>query len=174
MELLPAAPARAATVVFALMLCSGLAVSQNPPQQPARPKSPFEEVQETKPQAEPAKPQPPQTPPPKSPFEAPPEEKKEAPPAAPPAAPGAKPAARQDLVENIEFRGNRRIPRDTLLSRLYSKKGDPYDEDQLRRDFMLLWNTGFFDDVRLEVEPGTLGQIIRFVVVERRMVRTIK
>jgi outer membrane protein insertion porin family len=123
-------------------------------------------VQEAKPQVEPAKPKPP------SPFEAPPEEQKEE----KPATPGAKPAApmRQDLVEVIEFRGNRRIPRDTLLSRLYSKKGDPYDEEQLRRDFMLLWNTGYFDDVRLEVEPGTIGQIVRFIVVERRMVRTIK
>ncbi len=170
MEWLQAAWGRAAgLIVFGALL--GSAAAQTPQQQtppaPAKPKSPFEEVQEAKPQVEPPKPKPP------SPFEAPPEEKKEEKPPAP-QAPGAKPPARQDLVESIEFRGNRRIPRDTLLSRLYTKKGDPYDEEQLRRDFMLLWNTGYFDDVRLEVEPGAVGQIVRFIVVERRMIRTIK
>jgi outer membrane protein insertion porin family len=159
--------------LLGLLVATGLAMAQAPPAQqapppkPAPPKSPFEEVQEAKPQVEPAKPKPP------SPFEAVPEDKKEEKPAEP-AAPGAKPPARQDIIEAVEFRGNRRIPRDTLIARLYSKKGDPYDEEQLRRDFMLLWNTGYFDDVRLEVEPGTVGQIVRFLVVERRMIRTIK
>ena len=169
MEWLRAARGTAArTLLPCFCLLGHLAAQAPPPQQPpppAKPKSPFEEVQETKP--EPAKPKPP------TPFETPPEEKPEAKPEAKPAVPGAKPAP-QDIIENIEFRGNRRVPRDTLLGRLYTKKGDPYSEDQLRRDFMLLWNTAYFDDVRLVVEPGTLGQIVRFEVVERRMVRTIK
>ena len=37
-----------------------------------------------------------------------------------------------------------------------------------------LWNTGYFDDLRLEVEDGERGKIVRFVVVERRVVRTIE
>src|SRR5262249_3745103 len=42
------------------------------------------------------------------------------------------------------------------------------------RDFMALWNTGRFDDIRLEREPGKEGWIIRYVLVERRIVRSIK
>jgi outer membrane protein insertion porin family len=163
------------------------------PQKP-KPKSPFEEVPEAEkkqpagaqaqpsqqPPAQQQQQQPPQTrpqQPPRSPFEAVPEEKKEekpAPPAAQPAPGQPAPPAIQDIVEDIQFRGNRRIPRDSLVGRLYTKKGDPFDPDQLRRDFMLLWNTGYFDDVRLEVEPGKIGRIVRFIVVERRMIRTIK
>jgi len=57
---------------------------------------------------------------------------------------------------------------------IYTKKGDKYDEETLRRDYMALWNTGKFDDIRLEREPGQFGWILRFVVVERPVVRTIK
>jgi outer membrane protein insertion porin family len=181
-----AAPA----AIVIIQLYSGIGWTQTPPrtaasqaaQPPAQPpkarqKSPFEEVPESQnPGKQAEQPKPAQQPSPpnqqKSPFEAVPEkreEKKEEKPAAPAAQPGP-----QNIIERIEFRGNRRIPRDTLIGRLYSKQGDAFDVDQLRRDFMLLWNTGYFDDVRLEVEPGTIGQIVRFVVVERRMVRTIR
>lgn len=79
-----------------------------------------------------------------------------------------------DLVEAVTFRGTRRIPRDSLLARIFTKPGDAYDEGNLRRDFMVLWNTGYFDDLRLEVEDGDRGKIVRFIVVERRVVRTIR
>ena len=79
-----------------------------------------------------------------------------------------------DIIERIEFRGARRMTRDSLLARIFSKPGDAYDPAGLRRDFMVLWNTGYFDDLRLELEPGERGRIVRFVVVERRVVRTIR
>lgn len=79
-----------------------------------------------------------------------------------------------DFVEQIQFRGVRRIPRESLSARIFTKIGDPFDENGLRRDFMVLWNTGYFDDLRLEVEDGERGKLIRFVVTERRIVRTIR
>ena len=39
---------------------------------------------------------------------------------------------------------------------------------------MVLWNSGRFDDIRVEREPGKEGWIIRFVVVERPVIRSIK
>jgi outer membrane protein insertion porin family len=80
----------------------------------------------------------------------------------------------ESVVETVEFRGNRRVLQDTLRALVFTKKGDKYDEEGLRRDFMALWNTGRFDDLRLETEPGTGGIVVRFVVTERRVVRTIK
>src|SRR5438045_7984374 len=38
---------------------------------------------------------------------------------------------------------------------------------------MALWNTGRFDDLTIETEPGSTGLIIRFVVTERRVIRSI-
>lgn len=79
-----------------------------------------------------------------------------------------------DTVELIEFRGARRVPQDTLRAMIFTKKGDKYEEDALQRDFMALWNTGRFDDIRLEREQGKEGWIVRFVVTERRIIRSIK
>jgi outer membrane protein insertion porin family len=57
---------------------------------------------------------------------------------------------------------------------IFTKRGDKYDEETLHRDFMTLWNTGRFDDIRMEREATRAGWLIRFVVVERRIVRSIK
>ena len=73
----------------------------------------------------------------------------------------------------MEFRGARRVPQDTLKALIVTKPGDLFNEDTVRRDFMDLWNTGRFDDIRLETEPGKTGLIVRFVVIERRVIRSI-
>jgi outer membrane protein insertion porin family len=97
--------------------------------------------------------------------------------------PGAEPQAEsnqaqgQEFIERIDWEGNRRIRRDTLNARIFTRPGDPYNEDTLRRDFQALWNTQFFEDVKLRVEdspdkPG--GKIITFVVLERPVIRRIR
>jgi outer membrane protein insertion porin family len=114
--------------------------------------------------AQPA-PQPPQpaAPKPASPFEA----VVEAPQPAPP-------AALTDTIELIEFRGARRVPQDTLRAMIFTKRGDIYNEEALHRDLVTLWNTQRFDDIRLERERGDAGGwLVRFVVVERPVVRTL-
>src|SRR5271157_5601335 len=133
-------------------------------QQPPKPPNPFETVPEGKEEPKP-------TPPP-SPAQAP-------PPAATPATPEGLRAVRpgqppQNVIEAIEFRGARRVRQDTLQALIFSKKGDRFDEDSLHRDFVALWNSGRFDDLRIEREPGKEGWILRFIVVERPVVRTIK
>jgi outer membrane protein insertion porin family len=129
--------------------------TQQPP--PANRNNPFEnvpQVEAPKPAQAPAAPQ----------FEAP------KPDAAPQQAPlGA------DVVESIQFRGARRVPQDTLRAMIFSKVGDVYNEETLRRDFMALWNTNRFDDIRLETEKGDRGGlVVTFVVTERPVIRDIK
>jgi len=82
----------------------------------------------------------------------------------------------QPFIERIDFEGNRRIRRDTLQARIFSRQGDPYNEDTLRRDFQALWNTQFFEDVQLRVEEGDKpnGKIIVFEVKERPVIRRIR
>ena len=46
--------------------------------------------------------------------------------------------------------GNRRIPKESVLARLFSRQNDLYDPLVVERDFNSLWNTGYFDDVRIE------------------------
>ena len=157
-------------VAFSLAGQQAPAPQQPPKTPPAQsqppPKNPFETIPvapaQPAPEKEPAKPATPQ-----------PSTIQPAKPAAPASAqPSALPS--EDVVESIEFRGSRRVPQETLRALIYTKKGDRYDEDRLRRDFTALWNTGRFDDIRLEREAGTSGWVLRFVVAERPVVRSIK
>ena len=78
------------------------------------------------------------------------------------------------MIEAIDIRGARRVPADTLRAMMSTKVGDIYNEESLRRDYHMLYNTQRFDDITLETEPGAKGGIIvRFIVVERRVVRSI-
>ncbi len=81
------------------------------------------------------------------------------------------------VIDRIEFVGNRRIRSDTLKARIFSRDGDPYNEETLRRDFQALWNTQFFEDVKLSVETSPdnpNGRIIIYEVKERPIIRRIR
>src|SRR3984885_6935292 len=80
-------------------------------------------------------------------------------------------------IERIEFQGNRRIRSETLRARIFSRPGDAVNEDALRRDFHALWNTQYFEDIRLEIEDSAdkpNQKIIVFYVTERPIVRRIE
>ena len=88
-----------------------------------------------------------------------------------PQSPGA-----QLIIERIEIVGNRRIPRDTLKSRIFSREGDVLSEETLHRDFLALWNTQYFEDIRTEVEDSPTrpdARVVVFYVKERPIVRRI-
>ena len=60
--------------------------------------------------------------------------------------------------------GNRRIPKESVLARLFSHQGDLYDPLVVERDFNSLWNTGYFDDVRIErADTAKCVQLVIFV-----------
>ncbi|MBK5295202.1 MAG: outer membrane protein assembly factor BamA [Acidobacteriia bacterium] len=153
-------------VFFGARMLNGQAQNPPPAQAPKKQANPFETVPQTPQQAEPAKPAPAKPAPAQQPFEKP--KKAEKPTAEAPEAP------MEDIIESIEFRGARRVPQDTLRALIFSKKGDRIDPAMLHRDFISLWNTGRFDDITLEREPGRTGWVMRFRVTERRVVRSIK
>lgn len=82
----------------------------------------------------------------------------------------------QPVIDSIQFEGLYRIRKDALLGRIFSREGDVYSEDAVRRDFRALWNTDFFEDIRLEVEDSPKnpnGKILIFYVRERPTIRSI-
>ena len=83
-------------------------------------------------------------------------------------------AAQQGVIESIVIQGNRRIPAETIRARMFTKAGDVYDQAALERDFNSLWNTGYFDDLRIEREPSAKGWIIHVYVKEKPTIREIK
>jgi outer membrane protein insertion porin family len=69
--------------------------------------------------------------------------------------------------------GNRRIPKESVLARLFSHQGDLYDPAIIERDFNSLWNTGYFAEVRIEkVETPACLQLVVYVK-EKPTIRTI-
>ncbi len=79
----------------------------------------------------------------------------------------------QDMVEKIEIIGNERVTRETILYYLSSREGDYFSEDLLKRDFRVLWSTGFFSNIKIEKEEGTKGKIVKIYVEENPVIKNI-
>jgi outer membrane protein insertion porin family len=82
-------------------------------------------------------------------------------------------SAAQETIEKIEVIGAARVTRETILYYLTVKEGDPYDEGSLRRDFRVLWSTGFFSNIRIEAETGLRGKIVKIIVEENPVIKEI-
>jgi outer membrane protein insertion porin family len=83
-------------------------------------------------------------------------------------------SANEAVIGGIEIHGNRRIPQDTVKARMTTRAGDIYDQQQVERDFHSLWNTGYFDDLRIEREDTAKGVILHVYVKEKPTIGDIK
>jgi outer membrane protein insertion porin family len=81
--------------------------------------------------------------------------------------------AQNDVISEINVTGNRRIPADTIRSRIFTKAGDIFDSAALERDFNSLWNTGYFEDIKFLREQTPKGWRIIVQVKEKPTIREI-
>lgn len=79
-----------------------------------------------------------------------------------------------DRLEEIRVVGNRRILESTIRYYIQSKENDPYNLNQILRDYRSLLNTDFFRDLKVKRMAGETGWIIIFEVKERPLVRSIE
>ncbi len=82
-------------------------------------------------------------------------------------------AQQSQTIDSIRVIGNRRIPKETILARLFTHPGDTYDPASIERDFNSLWNTDYFDDLRIEREDTEKGIILNIFVREKPTIREI-
>ncbi len=73
----------------------------------------------------------------------------------------------------IETVGNRRVARDDVLSYLREKKGHLFKVEGLTADVHSLWDSGFFEDVQVDLTANDRGVVLRFVVRERPNIKEI-
>jgi len=78
-----------------------------------------------------------------------------------------------DTIAQVRVIGNRRIPKETILARMFTHEGDTYDPVSVERDFNSLWNTGYFEDLRIEREDSEKGVILNVFVREKPNIREI-
>jgi outer membrane protein insertion porin family len=82
-------------------------------------------------------------------------------------------AAQPGVIQQIRVIGNRRIPRETVLARLFSHPGDTYDPATIERDFNSLWNTGYFENLQIAREDTPKGIVLDIIVKEKPTIREI-
>jgi outer membrane protein insertion porin family len=79
------------------------------------------------------------------------------------------------VVERFEAVGNTSVASDTIRVYLGVNPGDPYDPDLIQRNFLNLWQTGLFDDIKIETDRGTGGGVVvRAVVKERPRIGSVE
>jgi outer membrane protein insertion porin family len=76
-------------------------------------------------------------------------------------------------VTAIEVRGNKRIELPAIAGRLTLKPGDPYTPENVRGQIKILYDTGYFEDVQVETEPGAGGVALAFLVREKPFITEI-
>ncbi len=82
----------------------------------------------------------------------------------------------QRLVESVEITGNRRLRKDDILYYVQTRPGDPYNEEQVSRDYQTILSLGFFDKTQTRVltETGPRGGVnIIFEVKELPIIRDL-
>lgn len=77
-------------------------------------------------------------------------------------------------IVNIRVAGNRRITSEDILAYLTEKPGQTFSPEALSKDVRELWNSGFFDDIEVDLERETSGASLRFVVRERPNISEIE
>jgi outer membrane protein insertion porin family len=71
-------------------------------------------------------------------------------------------------IERFEAVGNTTVASDTIRVYLGVNPGDTYDPAAIQRNFLNLWQTGLFDDIRLETDAAANGGVIVRAVVKER------
>jgi len=77
-------------------------------------------------------------------------------------------------VQRFEAVGNTTVASDTIRVYLGITPGESYNPDLIQKNFLNLWQTGLFDDIRIEAEKGDSGVIVRAIVKERPRIGSVE
>jgi len=78
-----------------------------------------------------------------------------------------------DVIADVQVRGNRRIEKDAIRSRIRTRPGDPLDRARLAADLREIYALGFFRNVYVFAEDAPEGLRVVFDVEENPVVRQI-
>ncbi len=82
--------------------------------------------------------------------------------------------SREALIATITVSGSERIDSGAILRKISSQTGDIYSQATLRRDLKAIFDMGYFEDVRIQVEQGQQGREITFEVQEKPVLAQIE
>ncbi len=82
--------------------------------------------------------------------------------------------AEGDPIVGIEIEDNRRIATDDVMSYVKEKIGQPFKVESLAADVRSLWDSGFFEDVQVDLAQVSRGVRLRIKVTERPNVKGVE
>lgn len=78
-----------------------------------------------------------------------------------------------DIIQKIQIEGNKKVSRETIQFYMKSREGGIYDADKLKDDFKALWETGFFENIRIDDENGGNGKIVHIILTENPLISSV-
>ena len=76
-------------------------------------------------------------------------------------------------IATIEIVGNRRVGREDVISYLRQKPGHLFKVENLTGDVRALWDSGFFEDIQVDLTTKDKGVALRFIVRERPNIKEV-
>ena len=76
-------------------------------------------------------------------------------------------------IASIEIVGNRRVGREDVLSYLREKPGHLFKVENLTGDVHALWDSGFFEDIQVDLTTNDRGVVLRFNVREKPNIKEV-
>lgn len=77
-------------------------------------------------------------------------------------------------ILRIDISGNRRVAQEDILTYLREKPGQFFKVDNLASDVRALWDSGFFDDIEVDMTREDRGVVLRFLVRERPNIKAVE
>ena len=77
------------------------------------------------------------------------------------------------LVTAIEIKGNKNISSNTIISKIKTKAGSPYQETVISDDLKRLYLLGYFSDIKIDSEEYKDGLKVIITVTERPLIEKI-
>ncbi|MBM3244983.1 MAG: outer membrane protein assembly factor BamA [Candidatus Omnitrophica bacterium] len=87
--------------------------------------------------------------------------------------PSAEQPAPQKIVTGIEIKGNKSISTNTIISKMRTKIGAPYQETVISDDLKRLYLLGYFSDIKIDTEDYKNGLRVVIRVEERPIISKI-
>jgi outer membrane protein insertion porin family len=78
-----------------------------------------------------------------------------------------------EIIEEIRIEGNKKVSRETVQFYMKSRQGGIYDEEKLKEDFKILWETGFFENIRIVSDNGSSGKIVSMTLTENPLISAV-
>lgn len=75
----------------------------------------------------------------------------------------AQSARGQQVVEEIRISGNQRVSDEAISYRINTQVGQPLNPETVTKDIQALWNTGLFQNIGVQVDPGDTGVILTYI-----------